>query len=136
VASLTSARKAIASAVGGVSCIRASTYSFAPGGQSGLPLAFTNNPVSELHGTSSNSQVISLDVIVLVSTTSQQLAEEAVDSLLVGPDTLVAALIADRTFGGSVFSSEVTGSRSLSVVQMNQYQAWGHSWQINLLMAA
>ena len=135
-ASLTLARKAIALAVGDVPSIKVSAYSFAPGGQSGLPLAFTNNPVSELHGTRSNSQMISLDVIVLVSTTSQQAAEEAVDDLLVGPATMVAGLTADRTFGGAVLSSEVTGSRSLSVVQMNQYQAWGHSWQINLLMAA
>jgi len=135
-ASLTEARQEIATALAGLPTITAATYAFVPSGASGLPLAFTMDPSSDVMGTTSNTQLITLTVVVLVADNDLELAQKRLDDLLTGPGSVVKALKADKTFNGTVIDSEVQGSRALNVVQMNQYQAWGHEWTMTLLMEA
>ncbi len=135
-ASLTDARKAIAAVLGDLPSITVAAYSYIPGGASGLPMAFTMDPRSQVYGTTSNSQMIELSVVVLVANNDQETAQMRLDELLTGDGSVVKALSTDPTFGGTVLGSEVVSSRALNVVQVNEYNAWGHEWQLNLLMEA
>ena len=101
-----------------------------------FPVAFTELGTARRLNQFSTRWELDFDVIILVGAQSSEHAQEHLDALLFGDGSLVEALRADPTLGGTVHDLSVGESEPLSLTQLAGYQSWGRRWPCSVGMTA
>lgn len=130
---VTRARKAIVAAINDSAIkTRLGVHAFhvIPDGGAALPVAFLELDVERPRKTRAVDSELEFLLIVLVSTSDSERAQELIDELVAGATSVRQVIEKDRTLNGAVTDIAVSESRARGQLQLGGIDGWAREWRI------